>query len=74
MPKASLNSMAEEFIQKKTLSSQNTKTPSSQDTKKQQTIYLTLKAYKLAWQNRADNGETITDLVNRLIVENLDSK
>lgn len=75
MAKSRLKSLTQEFIEKKMIAnSQAVKTANSQEAKKQQTVYLTASAYKLAWQNRTDTGETVSDMVNRLILKNLATK
>lgn len=75
MAKSRLKSLTQEFIEKKMIAnSQAVKTANSQEVKKQQTVYLTASAYKLAWQNRTDTGETVSDMVNRLILKNLATK
>jgi hypothetical protein len=75
MAKSRLKSLTQEFIEKKMIAnSQAVKTANSQEVKKQQTVYLTTSAYKLAWQNRTDTGETVSDMVNRLILKNLVTK
>lgn len=75
MAKSRLKSLTQEFIEKKMIAnSQAVKTANSQEAKKQQTVYLTASAYKLAWQNRTDTGETVSDMVNRLILKNFATK
>jgi hypothetical protein len=75
MAKAHINKVTEDFIQKKkTSKSQKTKKSKSQEVKKQHTVYLTEEASNLAWQNRANTGETISDFITRLITESLGKK
>lgn len=63
-----LKQVSENFIKKQKY--QSIKKLRSQEVKKQQTVYLFPEAIKLAWQNRAETGESLSSLVNRLILKN----
>ena len=63
-----LKQVSENFIKKQKY--QGIKKLRSQEVKKQQTVYLFPEAIKLAWQNRAKTGESLSSLVNRLILKN----
>lgn len=62
-----LKKVAEDFIKK--TKRQESKNLRSQEVKKQQTVYLSEEAVKLAWLNRAKTGESLSALVNRLILD-----
>ena len=69
--KIKLDTAAKSFINKKTSKSQNTKTLNSQ--KEQQTIYLAPEIRRLAKVRAAESGESISDLIERVLKDYLNN-
>ncbi|MDA3781308.1 MAG: hypothetical protein PF487_13940 [Bacteroidales bacterium] len=68
--KLKLNSVSEDFVHKKTSGSQNVKKSRNQDEQReQQTTYLTPQTRKLAKIHAAKTGETISELIERLLIK-----
>lgn len=74
MAKARLKTMTEDFINKKSKHTV-TKRHSNKDTqRKRQNLHLSTKALKLLWQNRAVTGETLSNAVERLVLNHFGKK
>ena len=73
MAKAKLASVTEKWIDGKTAQQQDSKAerqkPAAERTK--QTVYISRKASKLLWHNRAETGEPISHAVERLVMKHL---
>lgn len=73
--KIKLNSVSENFIQKKTSGSQNIKKSESlSNSREQQTTYLTPETRRLAKIHAAETGETISELIERLLIDFFNKK
>jgi len=71
MAKAKLATVTEKWIDGKTDIQHDVKPEKQQDAieRTKQTVYISRKASKLLWHNRAETGESISHAVERLVMK-----
>jgi len=77
MAKAKLSNLAKGWVDGKTESRQDIKTVKREGVltdKVKKTFYLSKEADKLLWHNRAETGETISNTIETLVIDNLKTK
>lgn len=76
MAKAKLTAVTQKWINDKTEKHLDIKTLKHksviEEKKARTTFYLSGKAFKMLWQNRAETGETISHAVERLVIQHLE--
>lgn len=74
MAKAKLSTLTEKWINGKTEKQYTVKTERQKidnGGKVKQTLYMSKKAVKLLWHNRAETGEPMSHTLERLVIEGL---
>jgi len=76
MAKAKLNTVTKEWIDGKAEKHNdvNMSSRNNSDPKVRQTIYISKETNKLLWYNRAETGEPLSQLIERLVQQHLKKK
>ena len=74
MAKPKLNKLTKDWVDEEKNNKSGPGRPKSSKIKVKKTICITKQAEKLIWMNKAENGENMSEAIDRLILNNLGKK